>query len=92
MGEHHPDAYTYGEPRGPGNPAPGSYAGRRPDMWGLIDGVIGISAGCFIALVIMVIRVSARLAVLRCHVTEAALDDAERAMYGMVRHDMAGRG
>ncbi len=60
-------------------------------MWSLIDGAIGISAGCLIALVILVIRASARLAMTRCHATEEALDDAERAMYGMARHDMAGR-
>ena len=60
-------------------------------MWSLIDGAIGISAGCLVFLVIMLIRVSARLAVRSWHVTEEALDDAERAMYGMVRHDMAGR-
>lgn len=60
-------------------------------LWSLIDGAIGISAGCLIFLVIALIRVSARIAVLRLYVTEEARDDAERAMYGMVRHDMAGR-
>ena len=60
-------------------------------LWPLIAGVTGISAGCLIAVVVLVIRASARLAVRSWHVTEEARDDAERAMYGMVRHDMAGR-
>ena len=60
-------------------------------LWPFIDGVTGISAGCLIAVVILVIRASARLAMTRCHATEAAIDDAEQAMYGMARHDMAGR-
>jgi formate-dependent nitrite reductase membrane component NrfD len=55
-------------------------------MWPLITGVTGIFAGCAAYLVIMVIRASARLAVKRLHVTEAALDDAELAMYGALRH------